>query len=212
MVFFDGVITDTEGPKVRLFVNDTTFISGGISDPNPLAIGLMEDESGINAVGLGIGHNLVLELDGQPINVNAAYQANIDDFTKGSVSYQYYDLTPGEHQLSLRAWDVLNQWGYDEITFTVIDAAEPILNQLEIFPNPFTSELNFNLEHNQKGQEGEIRLTLVDNQGKTVWEWNENLALQANTSDLPTFYVSDVPSGKLVPGILPCKSRMDAKC
>ena len=197
---FDGIITDTEGPKVRLFINDTTFRSGGISGPNPLAIGLMEDESGINAVGLGIGHNVVLELDGQPINVNGAYQANIDDFTKGSVSYQYYDLTPGEHQLSLRAWDVLNQWGYDEITFTVIDAAEPILNQLEIFPNPFTSELNFNLEHNQKGQEGELRLTLMDNQGKIVWQWNENLTLQANTADLPTFYVSDVPSGKLVPG------------
>ena len=166
---FEGVITDTEGPKVRLFINDTAFKSGGISDPNPLAIGLMEDESGINAVGLGIGHNVVLELDGQPKNVNTAYQANIDDFTKGSIEYQYYDLTPGEHRLSLRAWDVLNQWGYDELTFTVIDAADPILNQLEIFPNPFTSELNFNLEHNQKGEEGELRLTLVDNQGKVVW-------------------------------------------
>ena len=197
---FEGVITDTEGPKVRLFINDTAFKSGGISDPNPLAIGLMEDESGINAVGLGIGHNVVLELDGQPKNVNTAYQANIDDFTKGSIEYQYYDLTPGEHRLSLRAWDVLNQWGYDELTFTVIDAADPILNQLEIFPNPFTNELNFNLEHNQKGEEGELRLTLVDNQGKVVWEWKENMILEAKTSDLPKFFVSDVPAGKLVPG------------
>ena len=197
---FEGVITDTEGPKVRLFINDTAFRSGGISDPNPLAIGLMEDESGINAVGLGIGHNVVLELDGQPKNVNTSYQANIDDFTKGSIEYQYYDLTPGEHRLSLRAWDVLNQWGYDELTFTVIDAADPILNQLEIFPNPFTSELNFNLEHNQKGQEGELRLTLVDNQGKVVWEWKESMILEAKTSDLPKFFVSDVPAGKLVPG------------
>ncbi len=204
---FEGVITDTEGPKVRLFINDTAFKSGGISDPNPLAIGLMEDESGINAVGLGIGHNVVLELDGQPKNVNTAYQANIDDFTKGSIEYQYYDLTPGEHRLSLRAWDVLNQWGYDELTFTVIDAADPILNQLEIFPNPFTSELNFNLEHNQKGEEGELRLTLVDNQGKVVWEWKENMILEAKTSDLPKFFVSDVPAGKLVPGFYHARVR-----
>jgi hypothetical protein len=100
----------------------------------------------------------------------------------------------------LRAWDVLNQWGYDELTFTVIDAADPILNQLEIFPNPFTSELNFNLEHNQKGVEGELRLTLADNQGKVVWEWKENMILEAKTSDLPKFFVSDVPAGRLVPG------------
>lgn len=197
---FNGVVTDNEGPEVRLFINDTSFVSGGISDPNPLAIGLLEDESGINAVGLGIGHNIVLELDGNPLNVNDAYTSNLDDFTRGQVSFQYYDLPPGEHQLSLRAWDVLNQWGYDEISFTVIDAAEPILNQLEVFPNPFSSELNFNLQHNQKGEAGTLRLTLVDNQGKIVWQWNESLILQANDEDLPTFYVSDVPSGKLSPG------------
>lgn len=197
---FNGVITDTEGPEVRLFINDTSFVSGGISDPNPLAIGLLQDESGINAVGLGIGHNVVLELDGNPLNVNDAYTSNLDDFTRGQVNFQYYDVAPGEHQLSLRAWDVLNQWGYDEITFTVIDATEPILNQLEVFPNPFSSELNFNLQHNQKGESGTIRLTLVDNQGKLVWQWNEKLVLQANDQDLPTFYISDVPSGKLVPG------------
>jgi len=197
---FDGIISDTKGPEVRLFINDTSFESGGISDPDPVAIGLLEDESGINAVGLGIGHNLVLELDGNPINVNAAYSANLDDFTRGQINYQYYDLLPGEHKLTLRAWDVLNQWGFDEITFTVIDAQEPILNQLEIFPNPFSQELHFNLQHNQKGEQGTLTLTLVDNQGKEVWRWNENLVLQATAQDLPTFYVSDVPSGKLTPG------------
>ena len=197
---YNGAITDSKGPEVRLFVNDTSFTTGGISGPNPLAIGLLEDESGINAVGLGIGHNIVLELDGNPLNVNDAYTSNLDDFTRGQVNFQYYDLLPGEHQLSLLAWDVLNQWGYDEITFTVIDAAEPILNQLEVFPNPFSSELNFNLQHNQKGESGTLKLTLVDNQGKIVWQWNEKLVLQANNQDLPTFYVSDIPSGKLVPG------------
>jgi hypothetical protein len=197
---YNGVITDTEGPDVRLFINDTSFTAGGISGPNPLAIGLLEDESGINAVGLGIGHNIVLELDGNPLNVNDAYTSNLDDFTRGQVNFQYYDLLPGQHQLSLRAWDVLNQWGYDEITFTVIDASEPILNQLEVFPNPFSSELNFNLQHNQKGESGTLILTLIDNQGKLIWRWSKKMMLQANDQDLPTFYVSDIPSSKLTPG------------
>ena len=206
---YDGTVTDNLGPEVRLFINDTNFISGGISDANPLAIGLMKDESGINAVGLGIGHNIVLELDGSPLNVNEAYVSNIDDFTRGSIAFQYYDLEDGEHSLSLRAWDVLNQWGYDEITFVVVNALDPILEQLEVFPNPFSTELNFILNHNQKGEEGSLRLTLTDNQGKLIWEWTENTILEGNSSDLPTFRISDIPSGKLTPGFY--HARVDWK-
>jgi hypothetical protein len=206
---YSGTVTDNQGPEVRLFINDTTFTSGGISDANPVAIGLMEDESGINAVGLGIGHNIVLELDGSPLNVNESYVSNIDDFTKGSIAFQYYDLEDGEHSLSLRAWDVLNQWGYDEITFVVVNALDPILEQLIVFPNPFTTELNFVLNHNQKGEEGSLRLTLTDNQGKLIWEWTENTILEGNSSDLPTFRISDIPSGKLTRGFY--HARVDWK-
>ena len=206
---YDGTITDNHGPEVRLFVNDTNFVSGGISDANPLAIGLMKDESGINAVGLGIGHNIVLKLDGNPLNVNEAYLSNIDDFTRGSIEFQYYDLEDGEHSLSLRAWDVLNQWGYDEITFTVVNASDPILEQLEVFPNPFTTELNFILKHNQKGEEGLLRLTLIDNQGKSIWEWTANTILNGTSSDLPLFRISDIPAGKLTSGFY--NARVDWK-
>ena len=197
---YDGVITDDQGPEVRLFVNDTTFSDGGISDADPLAIGLLEDESGINAVGLGIGHNIVLELDGTEAVVNDAYQSDVDDFTKGTVTFQYYDIAPGIHTLSLRAWDVLNQWGYDEVEFLVVDEDEPILEQLQAYPNPFTSELHFNLHHNQKGIEGSIRLDIINNQGQTVWTWNDQTTLNANSTDLPVFRISDVPSGAIAPG------------
>ena len=150
-----------------------------------------------------------MELDGSPLNVNEAYVSNIDDFTKGSIAFQYYDLKDGEHSLSLRAWDVLNQWGYDEITFVVVNALDPILEQLIVFPNPFTTELNFVLNHNQKGEEGSLRLTLTDNQGKLIWEWTENTILEGNSSDLPTFRISDIPSGKLTRGFY--HARVDWK-
>ena len=35
---YDGTVTDNLGPEVRLFINDTNFISGGISDANPLPL------------------------------------------------------------------------------------------------------------------------------------------------------------------------------
>ena len=141
--------------------------------------------------------------------MNEAYLSNIDDFTRGSIEFQYYDLEDGEHSLSLRAWDVLNQWGYDEITFTRGECFDPILEQLEVFPNPFTTELNFILKHNQKGEEGLIRLTLIDNQGKSIWEWTANTILNGTSSDLPLFRISDIPAGKLTSGFY--NARVDWK-
>ncbi len=197
---FDGVVTDTDGPEVRLFVNDTNFISGASTNENPLGLGLLKDESGINAVGLGIGHNITMTLDGVDINVNAFYQSDMDRYDRGTVQYPFYGLEPGLHSLELRAWDVLNQWGYDSISFTVIDAALPILDQLKVHPNPFTEQVHFALSHNQQGQQGTLRLDLINNQGQSVHTWQQHLTLNYATSDLPVFKVSSVPSGTLTSG------------
>ncbi len=197
---FDGVITDTEGPEVRLFVNDTNFVSGGTTNENPLGLGVLRDESGINAVGLGIGHNITMTLDGQDINVNDFYQSDLNEFDRGTVSYPFYNLESGEHSLELRAWDVLNQWGYDSISFVVVDANVPILDQLKVYPNPFTEEVHFALTHNQHGQRGTLRLDLINNQGQTVHSWEEDVVLGYAEATLPSFKVSSVPAGKLASG------------
>ena len=197
---FDGVITDTEGPDVSLYINDTTFESGGFSDPDPLALGFLYDESGINAVGLGIGHNLSLILDGQPVNVNDYYQSAIDDFTRGKITYPYYDLEYGEHTLELRAWDVLNQWGYDSIAFVVVDSDKPVLNQLLAYPNPFLDEVNFNLSHDESGEGGTLVMDLVNNEGRVLWHKEENLTLMGVETSLPSFKISEVEGGRPGPG------------
>lgn len=197
---YDGIVTDNEGPEVRLFINDTLFVSGSVCGPNPIAIGKLSDESGINAVGLGIGHNINLTLDGQSVSANDFYISDLDDFTSGTLAYPFYDLTVGAHLLELRAWDVLNQWGYDSLSFVVLDNNEPILNHLLAYPNPFTSEVRFHLNHNQQSKTGILGLDIVNNQGQIIWSWSEQLTLQASETSLPVFKISDIPSGKLTSG------------
>ena len=197
---YDGVITDTEGPEVRLFIDDTNFVSGGISDKDPNAIGLLYDESGINAVGLGIGHNLTLILDGESVNVNDYYESAVDDFTRGTINYPFYDLEVGEHSLELRAWDVLNQWGYDSISFIVVDASAPILEQLVAYPNPFTEYVNFTLNHNQSGEAGVLQMDLLNNQGQILWTWSDDWTFEGASTSLPQFTMSEVPGGRPGPG------------
>ena len=197
---FDGMITDNEGPEVRLFIDDTNFVSGGLSDSDPTALGLLYDESGINAVGLGVGHNLSLILDGQPVNINDYYQSAIDDFTRGKITYPYYNLEYGQHTLELRAWDVLNQWGYDSITFVVVDSDKPVLNQLLAYPNPFLDRVNFSLSHDESGEGGTLVMDLVNNEGRILWHKEESLNLMGVETSLPGFKMSEVEGGRPGPG------------
>jgi len=189
----DGFIADTEGPEVQLFMNDTNFISGANVETDATGLGLLYDESGINAVGLGIGHNLTLTLDGEAINVNDYYESDLDDFTRGSLRYPFYDLPLGEHTLSLRAWDVLNQWGYDSIAFVVVEPSTPILDQLLAFPNPFTDQVKFQLTHQEQGEEGELKVSVTNNQGQLVWQRAQTLRLNDAKTQLPTFTMSEQP-------------------
>jgi len=60
--FASTTIVDNAGPDIRLFMNDTLFRNGGITDNNPRMVAILEDEGGINATGSGIGTILQLTL------------------------------------------------------------------------------------------------------------------------------------------------------
>ncbi len=52
--------------KVRLLsyiMNDTLFNEGGITDTAPSLLALISDESGVNATGTGIGHDIIAWID-----------------------------------------------------------------------------------------------------------------------------------------------------
>ena len=64
-------INDTEPPVVNLYMNNTNFADGGITDQNPMLLACVTDDKGINSTGSGIGHDITVVLDGQIINTVA---------------------------------------------------------------------------------------------------------------------------------------------
>ena len=105
-----NILADNEGPDIELFINNEQFISGGMTNENPLLFALLSDFSGINTVGNGIGHDIVAILDeqtNQSITLNDYYSADTDSYQSGKVTYPFYDLAKGHHTLSLKVWDVL---------------------------------------------------------------------------------------------------------
>ncbi len=147
----ENAAEDNEGPAINLFMNDENFVSGGITNQKPTLIAKLTDENGINTSS-GIGHDIVAILDGDetnPVKLNGHYVADVDNFTSGSLSYQFRDLEPGLHTLSVKAWDVYNNSSTSEIQFVVFnDNEELVIENLLNYPNPFINYTEFWFNHN----------------------------------------------------------------
>jgi hypothetical protein len=164
-----NMAVDTEGPEVQLFMNDEHFIAGGLTDENPLLFAKISDESGINTVGSGIGHDIQATLDNTGnFILNDYYQSDLDDFTNGTVTYPFYRLSNGHHDLSLRVWDINNNSTTVYTDFIVAESAEMALDHLMNYPNPFKETTKFAFEHNQDDQPLEITINIYSLEGQLV--------------------------------------------
>ncbi len=166
---------DNIGPQIRLFMNDESFVSGGVTNNSPILIAKLEDESGINTAS-GIGHDITAILNGDETNpyiLNNYYQAEVDDFTKGSLSYRLRDLEEGLHTLTLKAWDVYNNSSTAEIQFVVAGSNDLKIERVLNYPNPFVSYTEFWFNHNRPFEPLEVQVQVFTVTGKVVWTRNQ---------------------------------------
>ncbi len=173
-----NITADFDGPEIELFINNEQFISGGMTNEDPLLFALLNDFSGINTVGNGIGHDIVAILDdetNQSISLNDYYSADTDSYKSGRVSYPFYDLEKGYHTLRLKVWDVFNNSTEKEINFYVTDAEDFTLSDLFNYPNPFKDNTKFYFQHNRDGELLDIELQISDLSGRIVATIKDNI-------------------------------------
>jgi hypothetical protein len=164
-------ITDNEFPQVDLYMNDSLFVSGGITDGNPVLLAYVSDNFGINTTGNGIGHDLTAVMDEERINaivLNEFYQANTNSFNSGVIRYPYKQLEPGPHQVRVKIWDIHNNSTQATLDFVVMDSEEMLMEQIYNYPNPFFDRTWFNISHNRPDQELRLVLTIHDLSGALV--------------------------------------------
>jgi hypothetical protein len=158
-------------PIVNLYMNDNSFVPGGITDDSPILLVELEDDFGINISGTSIGHDLLGVLDG---NVNSSfilnnfYEAETDNFMKGIVRFPLNDLEPGLHTISVKAWDISNNSTEAELEFRVVEEDEEKVLNVSNYPNPFSTTTNFTFEHDLAGQNIEISIQIYTMSGKLV--------------------------------------------
>lgn len=155
-------INDNEPPKVKLYMNNTNFADGGITNQNPMLLACVTDDTGINSTGSGVGHDITVYLDGQIINTivlndffasgegNGCLNPGLADYQKGNVTYPFRNLAIGQHQLTFKVWDINNNSTTATLNFEVKDETDQhlIINRPLNWPNPFTNKTYIQFEHN----------------------------------------------------------------
>lgn len=138
-------------PSVRLYIGDTNFRSGGLTNETPTVYAILADSAGINTAGSGIGHDITATIDGNPYStviLNDYYEPSILDSRYGEVRYTLGKLEDGPHTLTIKCWNIFNLSGSATIDFVVANDRQQQIGQLSATPNPAHERTSIRIEHN----------------------------------------------------------------
>lgn len=175
-----NAVADNVPPQVKLYMNDQSFVDGGITNTSPLFLAYLEDENGINTAG-GIGHDIVAILDGNesnPYKLNEYYETELDDYKKGKVKFPFRNLSPGLHTITFKAWDVYNNLVTSELQFMVTSNESITLTNVLNYPNPFVNYTEFWFTHNRPFEPLEVQVQVITITGKIVWTKNQTITTE----------------------------------
>ena len=164
----DQVLDDESGPDIDLYLNDRTFISGATVGPNNLLIADLSDDSGLNLSSASIGHKMTAFIDNQSVVLNDFFIPSTDTENGGSIQFDLTEMSPGEHEITLQAFDVANNVGTATIDFMVSEEFENTINDVIISPNPFKNGIVLNVNSDIRGNLIEMEVQLYNVMGKLL--------------------------------------------
>jgi hypothetical protein len=115
--------------------------------------------------------------------LNNFYEAELDNFQKGSVRFQLPELSGGHHTLKIKAWDVLNNSSEYALEFTVINNEELKIDHVLNYPNPFTTKTFFWFEHNQPATDLSVKIEIFTVAGKLIKTISQTINTPGNRSN-----------------------------
>jgi hypothetical protein len=145
-------VDDKTGPTISIKFDNEESDGSYLIRPNSTLIVNLNDETGLNTTGSGVGRRLqgILNQD----------ESNILDFTNyyvgdlntggksGTINYQFSDLAEGEYRIDVKAWDVFNNASTATAYFKVVSGEDLVIDNIYNYPNPFSSQTTFLFYHN----------------------------------------------------------------
>ena len=164
--------TDSIGPSIFCYLNSKSFTNGGTVNATPYFCAELYDDSGINASGSSVGHDLELVIDDDPTktyNLNSYFNYDFGDYRSGTVGIILPELTSGRHKLRFRAWDVLNNSSTSELVFNVDQAGSDGISVI-CTKNPATTSTSFIINHDRSSNMVDMTLDVFDMSGRQLWK------------------------------------------
>ncbi|MDA3882952.1 MAG: type IX secretion system sortase PorU [Bacteroidales bacterium] len=164
--------TDTEGPEINIYMNDTLFKENQKTHENPRLFVKIYDPSGINISQASIGHDITVTLENihtsTTLMLNDFYIADNNTFASGTLEYPFTDLEPGNYTLTIEVWDTYNNSSIETMDFIVTSQEKIKISSLYNYPNPLINETTFRFSHNQADKEIHITIHIYNIRGQLV--------------------------------------------
>lgn len=196
---------DTIGPEIReLYLNDSSFVDGGVVNTTPYFVARIWDKSGVNITGSSIGHDIVLTIDSMPsmsYNLNSRYSLIPDSDGEGIVQFSIPELSQGIHTAEFKVWDILNNSTTYSFTFEVASGLKPNLIELHATPSPARERVEFYLAHNRPESMLDVTIMVYDMQGKLLWNGRKSGSSELFKSFVVSWDLRDNGGRRLRPGI-----------
>lgn len=170
-----NTLIDNQPPIVEAFMDSYNFTNGQVVGKNATLLAKLSDDIGINISGNSIGHDILAVIDNdanQSYILNDYYLPDISDNKKGYIDFPIYNLSDGNHTLTLQAWDLNNNVSETTIHFVVKTGTSDI-TMFNSYPNPFHTQTHFNFTHNLTGIEVSAKIEIYSINGtllKTIKE------------------------------------------
>ena len=197
-IMFGGFNEETEltelHPTVELYINDTHFRNGGITNETPTLYAHLSDSVGINAAGSGIGHDITAVIDGNPystVTLNDFYEPDIEDSRNGEVYYTLGKLDEGPHTLTVKCWNIFNYSGSATIDFVVVNDRTKRIGQFTSAPNPAHDRTTLRIEHNLTNAVQSAIVDIYDIRGSHVRQFTPTLLDNSCVIAIPWDFRSD---------------------
>ena len=177
------VVRDSIGPSIYCYLNSPAFTNGSRVNATPYFVAELYDDSGINASGSSIGHDLELIIDGElarTYNLNSYFNYDFGDYRSGKVQYSIPELSEGKHKLLFRAWDVMNNSSTTELTFEVVKGEAGSIS-IDCMRNPASGNTTFIITHDRAGSQIDVQLDIYDTAGRQLWQHRESGVASGNT-------------------------------
>ena len=186
----DDPLDDHEGPEiVKLYLNDSTFVSGDKVNTTPFFYARLWDQTGVDITEGGVGHDVMLMIDNKPFtsyNLNSYYDNIFGRKGEGEVRFGIPQLSAGMHEAVFKVWDVMGNPTTYTFRFEVDESLKPFITNIVATPTPAKGNVEFYLTHNRPESQMKVGIMVYDIAGRLHWKHEET-----GSSELFKDYVID---------------------